>query len=247
MTARQIRTRRALLVLVLLLVAAGVAAGIYINDYYHADATAFSVIETPADTVRVERADGRIAFLPAEPTAGLIFYPGGKVEYEAYAPLMEQCAERGVLCVLLHVRGNLAMLSPNAADGVRELYPEVERWYLGGHSLGGVAAASYAAQHADAFKGLVLLASYSTADLRDSGLRVLSIVGSEDGVLNREKYEEARENLPADAAEVVIEGGVHAGFGSYGVQEGDGEPSIGAMEQTRQTAEAIAEWLAQKK
>mgnify|MGYP003037100703 CR=1 FL=1 len=83
--------------------------------------------------------------------------------------------------------------------------------------------------------GLVLLAAYSTADLTDSGLRVYAAYGSEDGVLNREKYEADRTNLPQDTTEAIIDGGCHAGFGSYGAQKGDGTPTISAEEQQRRT------------
>ena len=104
-------------------------------------------------------------------------------------------------------------------------------------------AASYAAKHTDELDGLVLLASYSTADLTDSGLRVYAAYGSEDGVLNREKYEADRINLPQDTTETVIDGGCHAGFGSYGAQNGDGTPTISAEEQQQQTADALAAWM----
>lgn len=91
--------------------------------------------------------------------------------------------------------------------------------------------------------GLVLLAAYSTADLTDSGLQVYSTYGSKDGVLNREKYEANRTNLPQDTTETVIDGGCHAGFGSYGAQKGDGTPTISAEEQQQQTADALAAWM----
>ncbi len=105
-------------------------------------------------------------------------------------------------------------------------------------------AASFVAKHADDFRGLVLLAAYSTADLTQTNLEVISLYGSEDGVLNREKYESYRENLPENTAETVIEGGNHAGFGSYGAQDGDGSARISAQEQTRVTAELLTEFFA---
>ena len=82
-----------------------------------------------------------------------------------------------------------------------------------------------------------------TADLTDSGLRVYSTYGSEDGVLNRETYEANHTNLPQDTTEAVIDGGCHAGFGSYGAQKGDGTPTISAEEQQQQTADALAAWI----
>ena len=89
----------------------------------------------------------------------------------------------------------------------------------------------------------VYVNDYYHADLTDSGLRVYSTYGSKDGVLNREKYEADRTNLPQDTTETVIDGGCHAGFGSYGAQKGDGTPTISAEEQQQQTADALAAWM----
>ena len=89
----------------------------------------------------------------------------------------------------------------------------------------------------------VYVSDYYHADLTDSGLRVYAAYGSEDGVLNREKYEADRTNLPQDTTEAIIDGGCHAGFGSYGAQKGDGTPTISAEEQQRQTADALAAWM----
>ena len=109
------------------------------------------------DVVSVTEQNGNWVFAPESPTVGLIFYPGGKVENTAYAPLLHDLAE--------------------------------------------------------------------------------------DGVLNREKYEADRTNLPQDTTETIIDGGCHAGFGSYSAQKGDGTPTISAEEQQRQTADALAAWM----
>lgn len=234
-------------ILLLILVAMLSGSALYVNDYYHAEEFVTECITHPQGNVTVkEEKQKQIAFVPREPVAGLIFYPGGKVQYEAYAPLMEACAQRGILCVLVHMPGNLAVLDQNAADGIREQFPQIDRWYVGGHSLGGAMAASYAGKHADEFEGLVLLAAYATADLHETTLNVLSVYGSEDGVLNREKYQENRENLPTGFTELVIEGGCHAYFGSYGAQDGDGTPTISNQEQITQTADAIKERIEKK-
>jgi len=218
-----------------------VCFAVYVGSYYHADQTALQAMAL-MDEISVERTDGdAIVFAPPEPKAGLIFYPGGKVENTAYAPLMRACAERGVLCVLLKMPCNLAVLDMNAADGIAEQFPEISSWYVGGHSLGGAMAAVYAAGHSDELDGLILLAAYSTKDLAQSDLAVLSVYSTEDQVMNREKYEACRGNLPAGTVEVVIDGGCHAGFGSYGPQDGDGTPTISGEEQIAQTAERIAE------
>ena len=214
------------------------ACAIYLGDYYRADNEEIGAF-LPQGTTLKEKPDGTIVFEPEGATKGFIFYPGGKVEYTAYIPLMQACAEEGILCVLLEMPFNLAVLDVNAADGIQKEYPEIEEWYIGGHSLGGSMAASYLTDHAEDYEGLILLGSYSTADLSDSDLAVLSVFGSEDEVMNREKYDKYKSSLPGDFTEYVIDGGCHAYFGMYGAQDGDGTPAITNEEQIRITVENI--------
>ena len=210
----------------------------YAANFYHADDTVVVAMNSDAD-VTVEQKGNTLAFIPENAETGLIFYPGGKVEYTAYAPLMRALADNGVLGVLVRMPLNLAVLNMNAANSIPEQYPQIKHWYIGGHSLGGSMAASHAAKNTSAYEGLVLLASYSTADLSTSGLPVISIYGSEDGVLNMEKYAEYKRNLPAAFEEHIIEGGCHAGFGSYGPQDGDGVPTITSEAQMAKTVQLL--------
>ncbi len=232
------RGKRILIIAAAVIVAAVVGVGVYLGDYYRADDAA---VEALAGTAAVSiETDGRLTvFAPEEPAVGFIFYPGGKVEHSAYAPLLLELAENGVLCVLVEMLGNMAVLDMNAAQGIPEQFQEVEDWYIGGHSLGGSMAAAYAAGHSGELEGLVLLAAYSTKDLRESSLAVLSLYGSEDGVLDMEKYEQYRGNLPETAEELVLSGGNHAGFGSYGAQEGDGSATISPGEQRGMTVDSM--------
>lgn len=135
---------------------------------------------------------------------------------------------------------NLAVLDANGADGVQERFPAVQRWILMGHSLDGVMAAGYLDGHARSWDGLVLLGAYSTADLSDDGVTVLSITGNSDGVLNRRVAADNEGNLGEGARELVILGGNHAQFGSYGPQDGDGEASLSPGEQRALTADEVA-------
>ena len=231
---------KALSVVIAVLLVAVIGCGVYVSDYYHAAGDAIAAM-AGTDHVTVTESEDMTVFAPEAPDAGLIFYPGGKVEYTAYAPLMLALAEQDVLCVLLEMPFNLAVFEMDAAEGIPEMYPEIEHWYMGGHSLGGSMAASYAAEHSTEFDGLVLLAAYSTAEITD--MNVISLYGSEDGVLNREKYQEYRGNLPESTVEMVIEGGNHALFGSYGPQEGDGEAKISPEEQIEITAEEVAVFM----
>ncbi len=221
------------------------ACAVYLGDYYHAIMPAVEAFELQHDGRQPEITgldNGNIVCKGENATEGLIFYPGGKVEYTAYLPLMESLAQKGILCVLVRMPFNLAVFDVNAADGIRELFPEITDWYIGGHSLGGSMAAAYLEKHPGDFKGLLLLAAYSTADLSNENIKTLSIYGSEDGVLNREKYEQYRSNLP-ELTEYIIDGGCHAYFGVYGEQDGDGTPTIDNARQINLTADKIAEWV----
>ena len=181
---------------------------------------------------------------------GIIFYPGGKVEFHSYLPLMTLCAQKGAACFIVKMPLNYAFMDKKAADKFPALYPDIKTWYLAGHSLGGAMAASYIADKSDNYEGLILLAAFSTRDLSETNLKVLSIYGSKDGVLNMEKYQEYKSNLPAESAdgdgngltEKVIEGGNHAQFASYGAQKGDQIPDISGEEQQRITAQTIISW-----
>jgi len=216
------------------------ACAVYLSDYYRADMAAVEAFAVEKPVEMWSDKEGNLVFEPEQASTGLIFYPGGKVEYTAYIPLMKALASEGILGVLVEMPFHLAVLDINAAEGIREQHPQVEHWYMGGHSLGGSMAASYLAEKADAFEGLILLGAYSAADLSETELSVLSIYGSEDRVMNGEKYEASKTNLPKDFSEVVLDGGCHAYFGMYGAQEGDGVPRISNEEQIERTTEEIA-------
>ena len=229
------KTKRLLALGVLLLVL--VSPIVYVSGGYEASSDALAAMEGSAQKGHAQ------AFVPEKIRGGMIFYPGGLVDERAYAPLMQALADRDILCLLVQMPLNLAVLDMNAADGLQALYPDVERWLIGGHSLGGAMAASYAAGHENEYDGLVLLGAYSTADLSGTELQVLSVYGSEDGVLNHEKYAQCLKYYPADFTEVVVNGGCHAYFGDYGMQKGDGIPSISRAEQIAVAADAIAALL----
>lgn len=230
-------------VVVVLIAIMAVAAIVYINDYYPADLDAIEAFSLEYSYEEKEAEDGLLVFGSEDSEIGFIFYPGGKVEYRAYIPLMRVLASKGIFCLLVEMPANLAILDVDAAEGLDTLYPDIERWYIGGHSLGGSMAATYLSDDENWIEGLVLLASYSTADLSDSGYEVLSVYGSEDGVLNKTSYEKYRSNLPEDFEEAIIDGGCHAYFGVYGMQEGDGIPAVSNAEQIEQTAALIEAFI----
>ena len=209
---------------------------IFIGFRYRAQPEAFKSLQSDSDISVSYVTNNLILMTPQQPKAGIIFYPGALVQFEAYGPLMRKCARRGYACAIVRMPLNLAFLNGNAAVKIKNYFTGVPHWFIAGHSLGGVIAASCAGSHPEDFDGVIMLAAYSVWDLRDSGLRVLSIYGSRDGVLNMEKYQKYKKNLPAGMKEYIIEGGNHAFFGDYGDQAGDMEASISRDEQMEQTA-----------
>ena len=214
-----------------------IAAGaVYVGTYYRGTDVSASLEADGA--VRVSRMEQGLFFDGKGTRAALIFYPGAKVEYTAYAPLMHELADRGIDCFLVEMPLNFAFLDVNRAEQIMQEY-SYDKWLLAGHSLGGAMAAEFAAAHKAEIDGLCLLAAYPTKDLSDAAFPLAVIYGSEDTVVNKEKIEAGRAFAPADYREVEIEGGNHAGFASYGAQSGDGKATISGEQQRAQTLEAI--------
>ena len=189
--------------------------------------------------------DNFITFQPVnlKPSTAFIFYPGGRVDYRSYAAPLRAIAEQGYLVVLVPVRLNLAFFDINAAEPVFAAHPEITRWVVGGHSLGGVAASLFAGKHSEV-SGLVFWASYPADDsIKDSDLRVLSIYGTKD-MAGMSKFDETASLNPADTQYVVIDGGNHAQFGDYGAQPGDNEATISRAEQQSLVVSAVVSFLA---
>ena len=235
------RRRRVLYAVLAAALLFALTAGIYLGRYSRSAPTAARYLES-GGTVTVERVPGGRRFDGPGEGSALIFYPGGKVEAEAYAPLLFRLAEGGEDCFLAEMPFRLAITDVDAAADFIAAY-DYDEWILAGHSLGGAAAAMYASREAGGIDGLVLLAAYPTKPLPD-GVRLLSVYGSKDGVLNRDKYESGRAFWPEAAEEIVIEGGNHAQFGDYGAQAGDGAALISRDEQQRITIEAVLTWIA---
>ena len=219
-----------ILVLVLLLV--GGFYG-YVSVYYRADATTAQVL---VNKETVQQKDNYILLTPDSPTdTTLIFYPGAKVEYLAYLPLLQQITKTsGINVILVKMPFNLAIFDAGAAEGIMKQYPNTRNWFIGGHSLGGAMASDYASKHPDQVKGLILLGAYPNGSY--SLKNTLTVYGS----LNTTVAEKVNytENV------VVIQGGNHAKFGNYGRQAGDPDAAITSLQQQTITAQAVQEFLA---
>jgi dienelactone hydrolase len=182
-----------------------------------------------------------------EASTGLVFYPGGRVQPEAYAPFAQAIAQQGYLVVIPAMPLQLAVLSPSAAADVMAAFPAVTSWAVGGHSLGGAMAANFARANLDSVEGLVLWASYpqESDSLAGTDIVAASVYGTLDGLATVEQVEESRAFLPDDALFAAVEGGNHAQFGWYGDQAGDNPATITRADQMAQTVEATVAVLAE--
>ena len=208
------------------------AAYFYLTDYYPAQDVALEVL-AQGENISVQ--DNLTILSPSYPTdTAIIFYPGAKVEAEAYLPLLDQIRQTGVTCILVEMPFNMAIFDSNAAESVISQFPQIEHWYMAGHSMGGAMASQFAAEHPDQVEGLILMGAYIYGDYPPEN--TLTVYGS----LNQsvEDHLDYPENV------VEIQGGNHAQFGNYGPQKGDAPATITAQEQQAQTVAAIADFLA---
>ena len=220
-------------VLLVLAILAGVFF-CYVSDYYRAEDAALAVLEQDSG-ITVQ--DNLTILSPAAPTdTAMIFYPGAKVEAEAYLPLLDQIRQTGITCILVHMPFHMAIFDANAAEDVIDQFPAFQHWYIAGHSMGGAMASQFASDHPDQIDGLILMGAYLYGDYPAE--KTLTIYGS----LNQsvEDQVDYTENI------VEIEGGNHAQFGNYGPQKGDPPAAISAEEQQKQTVAAIEAFLAQQ-
>jgi hypothetical protein len=241
-TALRVRLSRALLVG--LTVATG-AALFYLRPLSATD-VALDAMRS-GDGVTVTESATQIHLLPTGPAkrTGLVFYPGAKVDPRAYAPVLRPLAEQGFTVVIMKQPYNLAVLAPGAADAVVGKDDDIDRWVVGGHSLGGTMAASYARTDRDELAGLLLYASYPAKSLADrTALDVVSIYGTEDGLATVADIDDSKVDLPPHTRFVPVDGAIHAYFGDYGTQSGDGTPTISRADAQRQILAATLAQLA---
>lgn len=221
----------ALGVVVLLLALCAGAFLWYVSDYYRAEDVALDVL---AQDRGISVQDNLTVLSPTVSSdTAIIFYPGAKVEAEAYLPLLEQIKQTGVTCILVHMPFNMAIFDADAAEDVMEQFPDIQHWYMAGHSMGGAMASQFASEHQDEIDGLILMGAYIYGDYPDE--KTLTVYGS----LNQsvEDHIDYTENI------VEIEGGNHAQFGNYGPQKGDLPATISAAEQQAQTVDAISDFM----
>ena len=191
--------------------------------------------------------DDFVVFSPkdTQATTGLIFYPGGKTTAETFAPYMHSVAEAGYLAVVAPMPLKTAFLGIDKANEVMAAYPQIQRWVIAGHSLGGVGAAEYV-KSADLSKlrGLLLLASYPASDISQLDIAVMSISGSKDLQSTPAKIDANKAKLPASTEYVVIDGANHWQFGAYAASKTQQSDLISPEQQATEILTNTLQFLA---
>lgn len=199
---------------------------------YQPTSLALQALES-SPTLQVRTTEYGWLFVPqGQVRGGLVFYPGGLVEPPAYAPVLRRIAKAGFRVALLRVHLNLAITQPDMARLPIAEAPDLT-WAVGGHGLGGVVAANFAANHpfehaqgGPQIRALLLWAAFPQHDLSAKNLPTLALFGEKDGVINQEELEASRTRFPAGSVIWTIAGLNHAGFGAYGSQRGDNPATI---------------------
>lgn len=210
-----------------------------------------AVADIAAANTRAFVADAGGRVLVVEPTdrpvtTAFVFYPGGLVRPQAYEWLGHVLAAHGVRTLIPEFPVDLAVLGADRAGAVASGLADGLPVVVGGHSLGGVMAARYAAGHPDAVAGLVLMAAYpeENLDLTSAPFRALVLRAENDGLADPTLVDGAALRLPPDTRTEVIEGSVHSFFGRYGPQAGDGVPTVPRSDAEEAITKALTEFFA---
>ncbi len=208
----------------ILLVLGLAAALVYFSQGYPPSPEALAAMRS-SHTVSVTDTEDQIVFMPkTAPKAALIFYPGARVAAAAYAARLRPVAEHGYAVFIVKFPLNLAIFGVNRAGEIIAAHPEIKKWVMGGHSLGGAFGSAFLDGRKDV-QGLILYASYPAGNLSQrTDLVTVSIYGTNDGLATVERIDKAKPTLPPQTKYVPIRGGIHSFFGDYGIQDADGKP-----------------------
>lgn len=243
---RYVNSKKKLILIAVLAVIFIVAAAFtyYVSDYYHADNRALAALKSTEAYTVSDTADF-ITFTPTtnKSTTGIIFYPGAKVQAESYAVIASKLAQNGYTTIIVKMPFNLAFFGTDKADDVIKKHTEINKWVIGGHSIGGVFASEYALKNQDKISGVVYLAAYPSTNASNATFKALSIRGSLDGLTTAGDISKNLDKFPANTHFITIPGGNHYNFGDYGVQDGDNNSTITREEQQNLTVDYIVRFV----
>lgn len=246
--------KRLLKIIRIVWLSGGVLIFLWLAYSFQAQGIAPTVLQSSETVTVIETAD-TIQFVPQNvQSTGLLFYPGGLVEPEAYAPLARKIAEQGFLTIIVKLPLRTASFGSQEDDVMAytqtliAINDEVLDWFVAGHSRGGAIATRFAYQHGDSVDGLILIGTTHPKEavysLANATFPVTKIYATNDGLASMAEVEANAVFLPPETHWVEIKGGNHAQFGYYGYQLGDDRAEISREQQQDLTVAAILAALA---
>jgi predicted esterase len=201
-----------------------------------------SVLESD-QIITIKNTNQFIRFQPNEDRqrTGFIFFPGGMVQPEAYAPISRAIADQGFNVYVIKLPFGSAPLDSqetgvmDQALAIMDANKSIQYWFVGGHSRGAAIASRFAYLHGDSFDALILIGTShpneEAFDLSNTTLSVTKIYASRDGLASVEEVEANAVHLPDDTNWELIDGGNHSQFGYYGNSLGDNAATISREDQ----------------
>lgn len=186
---------------------------------------------------------GNDYYFRGDSNVGFIIFSGAKADEKAYAYMAKRLHEAGHTVVIPKVLFHLSITGIGHGTEIIEANPEIEKWFLIGHSLGGIPAGRIAVKKPDKVYGVALVATYMSTDLSELDISAIRIMAENDGNLNESMAESNLHYLPKNSMSKMIAGANHNGFGAYDSLSSDGEAIISWKEQQEQTVQMMLEFF----
>jgi dienelactone hydrolase len=174
---------------------------------------------------------------------GIIIYPAAFSDETSYIPVAFKFAGQGYSVFIAKMPFRLSMFDTENALNYTGMYKEIKKWYIIGHSMGGIAASVFAEKHPGIISGIIFWASGPLPDMKDSKIRFLLISGTRDGFFPGAALDMMKKRLPAGAKYYTIQGGNHSQFAWYPDMPGDLKASVSREEQQKQAIGQVLEFI----
>lgn len=183
-----------------------------------------------SDTIQVKEDSDKISFisLADKLETEVIFFQGGLVDPDAYAPLCRNVAENGFSCHIVKMKWRMPLWGYERTIELFDL--NTEKYVLAGHSQGAKMAAQFVHENPGLLKGLVLIGTTHPRDVNMSrqSIPTLKLYAERDGLASVPEVLNNQHLLPMGSSLILIEGGNHSQFGFMGHLLMDSKAEISA-------------------
>jgi hypothetical protein len=187
---------------------------------------------------------GNDYYFYGESKVGFIIFSGAKVDEKSYAYIAKLLHEEGYTVVIPKVPFHLSAFGTNHGFEIMESNPQIEKWILIGHSLGGLPVSRIAAKQPDRLLGAALLATYMSVDLSKLDISAIRVTAENDMIMNKKMMESHHEYLPQNSRSIELKGANHTQFAACKSFSRDGEVTMTWKEQQEMTVRLILDFFA---